>query len=62
MIVMARQKDIDRPRSIRIPVTDDELETARLLAGKVPLTTYLRDLIAEEAKRQGIKLGRRKAR
>lgn len=45
---MAPPKGPDRPRSIRIPCDERTFKRAHELAGKVPLSVYLRDLIDRE--------------
>lgn len=51
---MARPKEEDRPRSIRIPVTERQFRLVHALAGKVPVAVYLRDLIEREAVSAGL--------
>lgn len=51
---MGRTKEADRDRSIRVPVTDEELSLVQRLAGLVPVAAYLRDLIMREAKAKGL--------
>jgi hypothetical protein len=45
---MARPKDIDRPRSARLPMTEEEYTRLHTLAGDVPIVTYLRRLLERE--------------
>ena len=52
---MARAKEEERPRSIRIPCSEETFQMAHALAGKVPLAVYLRDLIEREAFAKGLK-------
>lgn len=54
IILMARPKEEDRPRSIRIPVTEEQFRLVHALAGKVPVAVYLRDLIEREAAAAGL--------
>jgi hypothetical protein len=49
MILMSRPKDVARPRSVRIPMTEEEFRQVHRLAGDVPLVVYLRRLIEREA-------------
>jgi hypothetical protein len=51
---MARPKEEDRPRSIRIPVTEEQFRLAHTLAGKVPIAVWFRDLIEREAIKAGL--------
>ena len=46
---MARPKEEDRPRSIRIPCTEKQFKLAHKLAGDQPVAVWLRDLIEREA-------------
>ena len=46
---MARPKEEDRPRSIRIPLTETMFQIAHKLAADVPIATYFRRLIEREA-------------
>lgn len=54
MIRMSRQKEEDRPRSVRIPMSEEMFRWTHALAGKVPISVYLRDLIEAEAIKAGL--------
>lgn len=46
---MSRPKDdVDRPRSVRIPMSERELQRLHKLAGEIAITTYLRRLLERE--------------
>lgn len=51
---MARPKEAERGRSLRIPLTEAEFQRVHRLAGDVPLTTYVRRLLEREAIAAGL--------
>jgi hypothetical protein len=56
--------EIDRPRSIRIPCSEEEFAAARALAHKneMNLADYLRSLIVSEAVDAGIPMNKRRTK
>lgn len=54
---MGRPKEVSRPRSARLPMTEAEYVRLHKLAGDVPIVVYLRRLLEREARAAGL-LGR----
>lgn len=55
---MARPKEADRPRSARLPMTEEEYRRLHILAGDVPIVVYLRRLLEREWTARKVKVSK----